>query len=118
VTKDQTTPPRVETRYQHLGFAAALVGVVLVFAGFTVFGTNGAVRLGQLRRGEEVLTDRAFALLQENEDLRQRILRLREDDHFLESVVRSRLGLVRKGEIIYRFAPPDDRAPMKPARIP
>lgn len=118
MTEDQTTPPHVETRYRHLGFAAALVGVVLIFAGFTIFGTNGAVSLGQLRHGEEVLTDRAFALLQRNENLRQRILRLRQDDHFLESVARSRLGLVREGEIVYRFAPPDDRASQKPAPIP
>jgi len=118
VTEDQTTPPHVETRYRHLGFAAALVGVVLIFAGFTIFGTNGVVRLGQLRHGEEALTDRAFALLQENENLRQRILRLRQDDHFLESVARSRLGLVREGEIVYRFAPPDDRASRKPPRVP
>jgi cell division protein FtsB len=118
VTEEPTTPPRVETRYRHLGFIAALAGVVLVFAGFTVFGTNGVVRLAKLRDGEEVLTDRAFALLQENENLRQRILRLQRDDHFLEAVARSRLGLVRDGEIVYRFVPPDAQAPEKRARIP
>ena len=118
MTRDQPTPPRAETQYRHFGFVAGLLGVALIFAGFTVFGTNGAVRLRQLRHGEEILTDRAFALLQENENLRQRIVRLRQDDHFLESVARSRLGLVREGEIVYRFDPPDDRAPGKPARTP
>ena len=95
-------------RYTGIAFVAALAGVVLVFAGFTVFGTNGVVRLTELRASQEVLSNQAFALLQRNEDLRQRILRLHRDDYFLEAMARSRLGLVREGEIVYRFPPPED----------
>jgi cell division protein FtsB len=103
-------------RYPRIAFIAALAGVVLVFAGFTVFGTNGVVRLTELRTSEEKLTNQAFVLLQRNEDLRQRILRLHRDDYFLEAIARNRLGLVREGEIVYRFPPEDTAAPMPRSR--
>lgn len=39
----------------------------------------------------------------ENEAFRERIYRLRHDDLYLEKIAREDLGLVRPGEIIYRF---------------
>lgn len=39
----------------------------------------------------------------ENEALRERIYRLRHDDLYLEKIAREDLGLVRPGEVIYRF---------------
>jgi cell division protein FtsB len=87
----------------HLRFAAALTGCVVAFGALTIFGTNGAARLLKLRADQRALTDRAFQLLQENEALRDRIVRLHHDDRFLESVARERLGLVGDREIVYRF---------------
>jgi cell division protein FtsB len=101
--------------YRRFAFVAALAAIVLVFAGFTVFGTNGVVRLSRLRASEEALASQAFVLLQRNEDLRQRILRFHRDDYFLETLARSRLGLVREGEIVYRFPPPEHTAVPAPS---
>ncbi|HEX6175237.1 MAG TPA: septum formation initiator family protein, partial [Candidatus Binatia bacterium] len=38
-----------------------------------------------------------------NEVLRQRVSRIRNDDHYLEKLAREELNLVRPGEVIYRF---------------
>jgi len=41
--------------------------------------------------------------------LRDRIYRLRHDDLYLEKIAREELGLVRPGEIIYRFVSPESK---------
>ena len=51
-----------------------------------------------------------FERQQRNEQLRERIRRLQSDDRYLEKLVRERLGMVKKGEIIYRRT-----APQRPA---
>ena len=45
----------------------------------------------------------------ENERLRERILRLQNDNFYLEKVAREELNLVRPGEIVYRFASNESR---------
>jgi cell division protein FtsB len=46
--------------------------------------------------------------LRENAELRNRIARLKTDDEFLEKMAREKLGLVRKGELVYHFEDPSD----------
>jgi cell division protein FtsB len=43
--------------------------------------------------------------------LRQRVLRLRHDDAYLEKLAREELNLVRPGEIVYRFPPSKSKSP-------
>jgi cell division protein FtsB len=50
------------------------------------------------------LDDKNFQLQRSNAMLRERIHRLRHDDRHLEKLAREELGLVREGEIVYRFA--------------
>ena len=50
-----------------------------------------------------MLEERNFLLQRENEALRERIYRIRNDDRYLEKIAREELGLVRPGEIVYRF---------------
>jgi cell division protein FtsB len=85
----------------HLAFLAC---VVAALGTFTVFGKNGFSRLTELRAYKRSLTDQAFRLCQANEKLRERITRFHGDDHYLEALARSRLGLVRDREMIYRFS--------------
>ncbi len=51
-----------------------------------------------------MLDEKNFLLQKENETLRERVYRLRHDDLYLEKTAREELGLVRPGEIVYRFA--------------
>jgi cell division protein FtsB len=48
------------------------------------------------------------ALLQENNDLRDRITRLKTDNGYLEKVVREELKFTKKGEIVYLFRAPSE----------
>lgn len=50
------------------------------------------------------MEEKNYLLQKENEKLRERIHRLRHDDLYLEKTAREELGLVRPGEIVYRFA--------------
>ena len=70
---------------------------------FTVFGERGALHLWRLWDEKAKLEERNFVLHRENESLRERIDRIRHDDAYLQKIAREELGLVRPGEVIYRF---------------
>jgi len=79
--------------------AALIVLVSLV----TVVGERGVVHLWRLR-GEKIrLDEQNYRLQKENEALRQRISRIRNDNHYLEKLAREELNMVQPGEIVYRF---------------
>ena len=104
----------------HIRLLVGLSCVVAALGAFTAFGTNGFTRLAELRDCKRVLTDRAFRLLQENEDLREQITKFHQDDNHLEGLARSQLGLVRDREIVYQFpeAGGADDAPASPPLSP
>ena len=82
------------------GFATLLVAALLVSS---VFGSGGLVQLVRLQQERRALGEQAFVLLEKNDDLRRGILHLRRSDRALERLARRELGLVREGEIVYRF---------------
>ena len=80
-----------------------LGGLILLLAVVTVVGERGAIHLWRLR-GEKIRIDEQnYRLQKENEVLRQRVSRIRNDNHYLEKLAREELNLVRPGEVIYRF---------------
>jgi len=65
---------------------------------------RGLLSLLRLRR-EMVSTQQENALLrQENARLQQEVEHLRDDDAALEQVARSKFGLVKPNEIVYKFS--------------
>jgi cell division protein FtsB len=78
-------------------FLAALVGNA-------TFGDGGIADLIALRAERTEIGHEVFDLLRENERLHRRIHALRESPRTLERLARSELGLVRPGEIVYRFS--------------
>ena len=85
-----------------------LLSVVLLLASVTVtasalIGEHGIPHLIGLRAEREDLGRTAFALLEENARLRDELRRLKKDDLYLEQLARRQLGLVKPGEIVYRF---------------
>ena len=82
--------------------------MVLLLASVTVMasalvGEHGIPHLIGLRAEREDLGRTAFALLEENARLRDELRRLKKDDLYLEQLARRQLGLVKPGEIVYRF---------------
>ncbi len=87
--------------------AACVVGLIL-FIVAAVYGDHGLIHLLRMQGEQRDLEQMVFGLQQRNEQLRQHIRRLQSDDAYLERLARERLGLVKKGEIIYRTAAPAD----------
>jgi len=69
----------------------------------TIVGERGALHLWRLRGEKGHLDEQNYRLQRENEALRQRVWRLRNDDAYLEKLAREELNLVRPGEVVYRF---------------
>lgn len=78
--------------------------LLVILSLFTIFGERGLLHLRRLREQKKKLGETSFLLRKENKMLRERIYGLRHDDQYLEKIAREELGLVRPGEIIYRFA--------------
>jgi cell division protein FtsB len=81
-----------------------LVIFLLLMALLITFGNRGFVdnylmskRLAQLKsQNNEIIT--------ENNELKKKILLLRNDFNYIETVARNELGMVRKGDVVYRWA--------------
>lgn len=80
-----------------------LAALLVTFSLFTTFGDRGLLHLRRLSEEKRKLDERNFRLQRTNEALRERIYRLRHDNRYLEKIAREDLGLVRRGEIVYRF---------------
>ncbi len=89
-----------------------LVAAIVVVLGSLALARDGVPNLLALRRERQRLGEEAVAVLQENSTLRDQLARLRNDDRFLERLVRRELGFVGPGEVVYRFRrPPKEAAP-------
>ena len=81
-----------------------LVVFLLLMALLITFGKRGFVdnylmskRLAQLKSQTNKITI-------ENNELKKRILLLRNDFNYIETIARNELGMVKKGDIVYRWA--------------
>jgi cell division protein FtsB len=68
-----------------------------------VFGNNGLVDNYILNEKSAILKDDNSRIIAENQALRTEILLLRGDPKYIEKIARDDLGMVRKGDIVYRF---------------
>ena len=83
---------------------AYLIGLLIVLLSLvTIIGERGALHLWRLRGEKSRLDEQNYRLQKENEALRQRISRIRNNDNYLEKIAREELNLVRPGDIVYRF---------------
>ncbi len=82
----------------------AFLALIVTLSLFTTLGERGALHLWRLWEEKRKLDEKTFLLQKENELLRERVYRLRHDSQYLEKIAREDLGLVRPGEIVYRFA--------------
>jgi cell division protein FtsB len=86
--------------------------IILFVLGYLIlFGRSGIVdnyrlgtKLDTLRVGNE-------EIFRENESLRSEILLLRKDPKYIERLARQELGMVKKGDLVYRYS--DEAAPMR-----
>lgn len=78
-----------------------IIGVFFLY--LTLVFCRGQWRLIQLRREAQQNREKIVQLAQHNNQLRKECKKL-EADQYVETVAREELGLVKEGEILYRFA--------------
>ena len=85
-----------------------LVIIVLLMSAYAVFGNRGVLRIVQARQQQQNLEQQLAELQQQQQELRAEIARLREDKAYWEQLARTRLGMVREGELIYHLPDPPE----------
>lgn len=68
-----------------------------------LFGQMGMLNALKLKRTHAQIRQEIVFLKKENEGLTGKIEALKSDPHYIESLARNRLGLVKEGELIYEF---------------
>ena len=94
--------------------------VVYIFlGGFTltvmmaaVFGDQGMLKIRELERERAAMKEWVAVLEEETMSLRHQVVGMQTDPFFYEKAARERLGLAKRGEVIYDFrADPLARVP-------
>ena len=79
---------------------------LLILGSLTFFGEKGIFNLLHLRKEVARIKERNLKLEEENQKLKEEVKRLQSDKRYIEEIARKELGMVKEGEIIYRFDPP------------
>ncbi|MCF6265328.1 MAG: septum formation initiator family protein [Desulfuromusa sp.] len=77
-----------------------LIVILLMFA-YAVFGSRGVLRIFQVQQQKQELQQQLADLKQQQQQLRTEIERLQKDKTYWEQLARTKLGMVREGELIY-----------------
>ncbi len=78
-----------------------LLALILLMAVYAVFGDRGVLRIVQAQRQQHELQRRLEKMEAQQQELRLEIERLNNDRDYWEQLARTRLGMVREGELIY-----------------
>ncbi len=95
-----TQPPRGKVPW----FPAAFLLLVL---GLALFGDKGLLRALQAGRQQQQLEAELQRQEATSAQLRREIEALRSDRRYLEVIARRELGMVRDGELVYKFPTPN-----------
>ncbi len=78
-----------------------LLVVIVLMVAFAVFGSRGVLRIVQAQKQKQQLQQQLADLQQQQKQLRIEIERLQKDKSYWEHLARTKLGMVREGELIY-----------------
>jgi cell division protein FtsB len=85
-------------RFTALGFL-----FLALMAAWLGFGERGFIHLYKIEKERQAYANKIDALEEENRKLFDEINRLRSDKDYIESQARRELGLLKDGEVLYRF---------------
>jgi len=77
---------------------------LLIMALLIAFGNNGLIDNLIMKEKLKILKDSNSQLLEENNQLKKQIFLLSNNPQHIESLARNEFGMVRKGELVYRFS--------------
>ncbi len=79
--------------------------IILLVMGFLIlFGKKGLIDNYKVQQMVKELSVTNERMLKENNKLKQEILLLRKDTKYIERLARDELGMVKKGDIVYRMS--------------
>ena len=81
----------------------ALSGSVYIFVPF-LLGNMGILKYFKMLKTEHQISNEIQVLIHENEQIRKQVDLLKSDPMTIERIARQQLGLVKKGELVYRFS--------------
>ena len=83
-----------------------LVLIILFVGFFIIFGNRGLLDNQRLKEKLSELRAENSRFEAVNHSLKREVVLMREDLRYIESVARNELGLVKRGDFIYRFVDP------------
>ncbi len=98
MAKDAAERPR----RKNLMTVCLLIAIAAMFA-FAIFGNRGVLRILQAEEQKQRLEEQLIELQKQQQELHDEIERLRTDKNYWEHLARTRLGMVREGELIYHI---------------
>jgi cell division protein FtsB len=81
-----------------------LIFFLLLMALLITFGNRGFVDNYLMSKRLTQLKSQTAQITVENNELRKKIILLRNDMNYIEMTARNELGMVKKGDIVYRWA--------------
>jgi cell division protein FtsB len=78
-----------------------------------VFGNGGLVYLHNKDKEKQAYVEKIRKLDEENQRLMEEIDRLKNDKEYIEETARKELGMVRDGEVFYKFNEEDGKTRTK-----
>ncbi len=95
-----------KTRSTKLFLIIAAVFLVSYLLGSFIFGEMGLIKYYRMQSQHDALTEEISSLKRDNAKLMSEVQSLKADPDYLERVARDKLGLARKGEIVYYYGDP------------
>ncbi len=80
-----------------------LVVFILVMSMLIIFGKRGLIDNYSMKERLMSLKKSNQDIALENKELNKKVMLLRGDLQYMETVVRNELGMVRKGDLVYRY---------------
>ena len=81
-----------------------LVLFLIVMAILITFGNRGVVDNYLMSKKLASLKSETREIALENNELKKKIILLRNNINYIETIARDELGMVKKGDIVYRWA--------------
>jgi cell division protein FtsB len=81
-----------------------LIVFLLLMAVLITFGNRGIVDNYLMSKRLANLQSQTRKITAENNELKKKILLLRNDINYIEMIARNELGMVNKGDVVYRWA--------------
>lgn len=81
-----------------------LIVFVLLMSMLITFGKRGLIDNYTMKERLTALKKTNYEITLENRELSRKVTLLRDDLHYIEMIARNEIGMVRTGDLIYRYS--------------